>query len=250
MPSGYPLTTCGYDRKNIFNFEAGSRSINGITCIMHEHETERGGDMRSGSKASSAVLFVILAFVVSGCTTVLKVDYKPLPNPDNVLASVSPVRVKVLPFVDKREDRAESTLIGGVKRAAIAPVDDVLAERSVNDIIGDAVKAELTRNGHSVVESNEEVTVTGEIKTFWLYTDITSDAPNDWDVIGEVKILMQIKRPGTGDASFVGPYFGKKIERRFIQPDKSIYKMVVDAALSDMIKKMSSDTKLASELKK
>ena len=205
--------------------------------------------MRSGSQMRFAVLFVLLVFVISGCTTMIKVDYKPLPNPDNVLASVSPVKVKLLNFEDKREDKAESTLIGGVKRAAIAAIDDVLSERSVNDIIRDTVRAELTRNGHSVVESNEDMTIKGEIRTFWLYTDITSDAPNDWDVIGEVKILMEIKRPG-GDASLVGPYYGKNIERRFMLPDKTIYKKVVDAALSDMMKKMNSDTQLASELKK
>ncbi len=206
--------------------------------------------MKSCLKIFSGIIIVMMAIVFSGCATVLKLDYNPAPNPDNLLSSAAPVKIKILDFEDKREDKATSELIGGVKRAYVAPIDDVLSDRPVTELIREAVRTELTRNGHSVVDSGEDFTVSGEVKTFWLHTDITADEPEEWDVICEIKLVLELGTPDSGHSKFVGPYAGKNIESRFMQPDATVFKRVVEAALSDMFKKMSSDANLVNILGK
>jgi hypothetical protein len=219
----------------------------GISNVYHQTE---GGEMKKCSRLLAGLVAVLTAVVLTGCVTVLTLDYSPVESPDNVLGSVAPVKIKLTPFADKRESAGDPKLIGGVKRAVIAQVEDVLSENGIPDVIHSALSEEFARNGHSIVDSDEDFIVGGEIRTFWLYTDITADAPNEWDVIAEIKIFMEVVNASTGDAALAGPYSGKNMELRFIVPDGTIYTRVVEAAMSDMLRNMNSDTGLATMLGK
>lgn len=202
---------------------------------------------------SSIIMSLLIAIVISGCAAPLTIKYLPLENTDNHLASLSPVRIKLLPLVDKRINTKEEELIGKVKTGINVGIKDVKSSQPVLEILFDTMHAELTRNGHIVVNENEDIIMKGELKHFWLKTNVNSeDGHNldDWDVIVEMKILLEAVNAGTGKSMIFGPYYAKNSEKRYLMPDDRTMTRVFEGALSKLMKRMNSDTELASALKK
>jgi uncharacterized lipoprotein YajG len=193
------------------------------------------------------------AVVISGCAAPLKIQYVPLENPDNHLASISPIMIKLSYLVDKREGKEQAKLVGEKLTGMRVGREDVKSEESVLEIIREAMKSELTRNGHTVTDINEDINMKGELKHFWLKTDINSENGVDidsWDVIAEIKILLETENISTGKSAIFGPYYARNSEKRYISPNNKIMERVFEGSLSKLMKSMSSDTELASALKK
>ncbi|MBC8412159.1 MAG: hypothetical protein ISR96_06635 [Nitrospira sp.] len=184
--------------------------------------------------------------ILTGCgPSVLKIDYQPLPNSDNILASIQPQKIHLLPFTDSREGDIAKTLIGGKQLGEDGVVYDVNSEKPVAEIMHDAVKAELLRSGHSVVDSDGSFTMMGTVETFWLHTDVSEE---DWDVIANVAIRLELKNNSSGKSSFFGPYSIKNNELRYIAPADPVMKRIIELAISKIIRQMSSDNNIASAL--
>ncbi len=209
--------------------------------------------MKSNLKISFIVALLFLAVTISGCSSPLSIKYIPLENPDNHLASIPPVKIKLLPILDKRTAAAEETLVGEIKTGARVGREDVKSEKSVLDILHETIKSELSRNGHVMVDENEAVAVKVELKHFWLKTDVNSELGHevdDWDVIAEIKIQMEVEDISSGKSAIFGPYYAKNSEKRYLMPDKKSMERIIEGSLSKLMKKMNSDTELASALKK
>ena len=200
------------------------------------------------------IISLLLATVfISGCASPLKINYVPLENPDNHLASISPVMIKLSYLVDKREGAAQANLIGEKLTGMQVGKEDVKSQDSVLEIIRQAMKSELTRNGHTVTDINEDINIKGELKYFWLKTDINSENGADiasWDVIAEIKILLETENTSTGKSAIFGPYYSRNSQKRYITPNNTVMERVFEGSLSKLMKSMSSDTELASALKK
>jgi hypothetical protein len=84
-----------------------------------------------------------------GCagTATLNLNYLPTAALDSPLASVSPVKIKLLNFEDKRSGKVETILIGGRHAAFGVPMGDVYSEKPVFEIIRNAVKTDLGNDG-------------------------------------------------------------------------------------------------------
>lgn len=203
--------------------------------------------MRLKSNTLSIILLISISVAFFGCETALKLKYRPLTDPANLLASVSPVRIKLLNFEDKREREAELILVGERQSRAYGKKYDVKSERPVSRVILEALKTELIQNGHNVVDNDETITIKGEIKTFWLETEVT---PEQWDVIGEIQVLIEVVNSDTGSSTFLGPYSARNNEVRFLNPDNSILERVLSETLSKLIRQINSDAKFASALGK
>lgn len=204
------------------------------------------------TKVPGCMLLVVLSVLVTSCSSPLNIRYVPLENPDNHLAAISPVKIKLMHLVDKREDKSASTLIGEVKTGIRVGREDVRSANPVADILYEAMKAEFTRNGHAVVDDNEGITIKGDLKHFWLKTDINSQngsTPDYWDIIAEIKIVLEVTNISKGTSGIFGPYYAKNIEQRYLMPDASTMKRVFEGALSKLMKTMSSDSEFASVLK-
>ncbi len=209
--------------------------------------------MKSNFKISFIITLLFIAVILSGCSSPLTIKYLPLENPDNHLASIPPVKIKLFRLLDKREPVNEETLIGEVRTGARVGREDVKAEMSVLEILNEAMKSEFSRNGHILVEENEAVAIKGDLKHFWLKTDVNSVTGNDvddWDVIAEIKIQLEVKDMSTGKSAIFGPYYAKNSENRSLMPDKRTMERVFEGSLSKLMKLMNSDTELASILKK
>lgn len=206
----------------------------------------RRRNMNIKSTSSLAILLLCL-FVLFGCagTATLNLNYHPGAAQDTLLASVSPMKIKLSGFEDKRKKKAESILIGGRHAAFGVPMGDVYSDRPVFEIIRDAVKSELTRNGHVIVDADEDVLIRGQIETFWVETDVT---PLYWDIIGKVSISVNIE--GRKRSSLkLGPYSAQNVERTYLNPSKRLMEKVLGKSLNEVIQKMSSDKALIKSLK-
>jgi hypothetical protein len=205
--------------------------------------------MIPGSNRLLTIILLFISFITLGCAAgTINIKHEPVSSPDNLLTSVSPMKVKLIDFTDKREGRPDATLVGGIQRKPYGAIYDVKTDRTVQKIIREALRSELTRNGHSVVEDKEDIVIRGEIRTFWLDSKPT---PKFVDVIGNTEILVEIVNPDTGKSTFLGPYSGKNTQRRFMNPDAdSVMQAILGTALSEMMQKMSSDVEFASALGK
>ena len=194
------------------------------------------------------LITVLLVIAMFGCggTATLNLNYQPTASPDAVLASVSPVKIKLMSFEDKRRGKVESILIGGRHAAFGVPMGDVYSVRPVFEIIQGAVKSELARNGHSMVNANEGFVFRGQIESFWVKTDVT---PLYWDIIGEVNIKLEVTDTKKGSSSTFGPYNAKNDERTYLYPSKSLMEKVLNSSLEQVMKQMSSDKTLVKFLK-
>ncbi|RJQ19890.1 MAG: hypothetical protein C4560_05815 [Nitrospiraceae bacterium] len=199
------------------------------------------------------VMSLLLAFVVSGCAPALNIKYRPMENPDNHLASIPPVKIKLVNLADKRESMKDTVLIGEERTGINIGGHDVRSAQPVSEILREAMKAELTRSGHNVVEQNEDMLIRGELRYFWLKTEVNSEdghTISDWDVTAEIKIYLEIVNAGTGKSEMFGPYYAKNNEKRYIQPDANIMERIFEGALGELIRRVSSDPKFATALKK
>jgi Uncharacterized lipoprotein len=193
------------------------------------------------------LLLVLSGFIIvflTGCVGNMTVatDYNPQTKGDTPLASVPPLKVKLLNF---EYERSQPLMIGHREAAGGVPMGNVYSERPVPEIIRDAVKAELIRNGHSIVTDNEDISIGGEIRKFRVGTDVTAMY---WDVIGEVSFAIEVKGSTSEKSGPFGPYTGKKVERTYLNPGESIVKSVLAKSLEDAMSSMSHDPKLIKAL--
>ena len=183
-----------------------------------------------------------------GCpgTTMVKVDYSPTTGKKNLLASIPPVKIKLLNIADRREGKG-LTLVGHREAAFGVSMGDVYSERPVFEIIQKAIQSEFISSGHTIVTEKEDFIIKGEIRNFWVKTDTTALY---WDVIGEVSIVLEVIEPGAVSGVVLGPYSARKVERTYVNPSEAIMNRLLGASLNSVIQEMSSDPKLIAELKK
>ncbi len=195
----------------------------------------------------SLIALGVLSLLV-GCsgTTSVKVDYSPTMDKGNLLGSISPVKIKLLDFADKRQGKAP-TLVGHREAAFGVSMGDVQSEGPVSYIVRKAIQSEFISGGHSIVTEKEDFTIKGEIRNFWVKTDTTALY---WDVIGEVSIMLEVIEPGAAVGVVLGPYSARKVERTYLNPSEAIMNRLLGASLSSVIQEMSSDPRLIAELKK
>ena len=199
---------------------------------------------------NKASLFSVLSFIViflTACSSniTVKPDYQPQTKIDTPLATVPASKIKLLNFEDKREPRTVAIMIGRRTAALGMSLGDIFSARPIFDIIRDAVKTELIMSGHSIVTDNEDFTMKGQILKFWVATDVTALY---WDVIGEISIAVEVKRPTVGTPILLGPYSGNNVERTYINPSGEIVTRVLDKSLEGVMSSMNSDPELVKVL--
>jgi uncharacterized lipoprotein YajG len=221
--------------------------------VLIEILQKKGGTMKMIVRHLCIISLLLAVIIISGCAAPLQIQYVPMENPDNHLASIPPLMIKLSYLVDKRESTEQATLVGEKLTGTNVGREDVTSEESVFEIIREAMKSELTRSGHTVTDINDDINMKGELKHFWLKTDINSENGVDvdsWDVIAEIKILLEIENIRSGKSAIFGPYYAKNSERRYLAPNNEVMERVFEGSLSKLIKSVSSDTELASALKK
>lgn len=199
-------------------------------------------------KFKTLFLLVSTAIFLTACASNITVTpkYQAQTKTNAPLASVSSVKVKLENFKDIREQQAESILVGRREAAFGMPMGDIFSERPTFEIVRDAVRTELINNGHRIVSNNENISIKGKIRKFWVRTDVTALY---WDLVGEVSIVIEVSSPAHRTPILLGPYNGKNVERTYINPSKEIATRVLEKSLEQAMHAMSSDPKLSRIIK-
>lgn len=195
------------------------------------------------------VFFLILmAILLTACASNITVTpkYEGTQKENTALASVPTVKFKLGNFEDRREQKAEPILVGHREAAFGMPMGDIFSERPIFDIVRNTVKTELIRNGHTIVNNNENISIKGKINKFWVRTDVTALY---WDLVGEVSIMIEVSSPTRKMPILLGPYSGKNVERTYLNPSQEIATRVLDKSLEDAMRAMSADPKLTRVIK-
>ena len=122
------------------------------------------------------------------------------------------------------------------------------SETPVFKTVTESVKSAFRSKGYSIVNENEDFSIKGKINQFWGKTPV--NMMSCWDVVGEVNLTMELRRPGQKVITTLGPYNGRKVERTFSDPSPQIVGRVLTGALMDTIREMSSDPNLINVLTK
>lgn len=193
-------------------------------------------------------LLISMAVFFTACASNITVTpkYQTPQKTNTPLASISTVKVKLENFEDRREQQVEAIFVGHREAAFGMPMGDIFSERPIFEIVRDTVKTELIRNGHTIVNNNENISIKGKINKFWVRTDVTALY---WDLVGEVSIMIEVSSPTRKTPTLLGPYSGKNVERTYINPSKEIATRVLDKSLGDAMRAMSTDPKLARVIK-
>jgi len=196
-----------------------------------------------------ATLLICLSIFITGCIgdETVNLDYKPPERVESLLTSARPLRINLLNFEDKRAGQIDPVLIGCRQAAFGVSMGVVYSDLPVPEIIRSAVKTELTKSGHIVVDENEDITIKGEIQTYWVSTDVTILY---WDVIGEVNISLEVKKADSDSFIKLDSYNGRNVERTYLYPSVAIMKNVLGASLDKVMQTMSSDEELIKVFKK
>ncbi len=124
-----------------------------------------------------ALIVLGVSSFLSGCPgpSMVKVDYSPTTAKESLLASIPPVKVKLLNIADRREGKG-LTLVGHREAAFKMSMGDVFSERPVFEIVQKAIQSEFISKGHTIVTEKEDFIIKGEIRNFWAKTDTTKSA--------------------------------------------------------------------------
>lgn len=111
--------------------------------------------------------FLIFLFI-TGCSGVVKLNYKPGQIPDTSKAG-KPLNILLKPYVDSRTDVAPN-YIGKIEATVTDMHDDkIILEKDIAASVNEAIKTHLTTAGFTVrVEGEADIIMSGEIKKFRL----------------------------------------------------------------------------------
>ncbi len=186
-------------------------------------------------------ILLICAFVlITGCSgnETVKLRYEPSKREKGLLTSTRSLKIKLLNFEDKRAGQIDPILIGYRQAAFGVQMGAVYSDIPVVEIIRLAVKTELTKSGHIIVDENEDITIKGEVQTYWVSTETTVLY---WDVIGEISIILEVRKANSDSYVKSDPYKGRHVERTYLNPSSKIMKGVLRASLDTVMQKISSD---------
>jgi hypothetical protein len=122
---------------------------------------------------------------------------------------------------------------------------DILTQKPVPEIVRDAISAELSKNGHFTNSKAPELTLAGQVTTFWFDIQI-----NFWSVefMGTVAADLNVSDAQTGASLLTRTYQGHFNEKSLGGLDAT-WERVMNTALANMIEEMSTDTKLLEVLR-
>ena len=134
------------------------------------------------------------------------------------------------PFQDKR---LEINRIGERHAAFNVSMGDIYANRDVLAYLNEAVQNELLASGNSLTDDKLNITISGDILKFWVWTDTTAFY---WDIIGEIELKMTVSNPKT-DKTINKVYKAKSKARTYVYPSEELTTTVV----SDTVKSLMYD---------
>ena len=192
------------------------------------------------------------AVILSGCaytTAHVSLAYVPEAAKKSPLRTIKPM-VFALQVEDQRDVRGGGWV--GHKRSGFGAVTaEVKSNKEVTTILHDALRNELSSNGHRVVHTEEaeqapsDVLIHVGLNKYWSDVRIRF-----WDIemIGTINADITIRSPRSNSILFSRPINSTFRESRQIATDKA-YESVLNGALAEFIRSFSRDPSILKALR-
>ncbi len=144
-------------------------------------------------------------------------------------------RLKIERFVDRQETGRR---IGEREAAFGVSMGNVYLSRDIADVVREAIADELQGAGHTLVDSGQDITVSGEIIKFWVETKTTVLY---WDVIGAIEVKLTLESPLPGKEKVGREYSARQVQRTYVWPTETVMSQVLEACLGELISNIRSD---------
>jgi uncharacterized lipoprotein YajG len=181
-----------------------------------------------------------LGLVLSACafsTANVDLAYKPTAGSKSPLSTVKPLKIALL--VEDQRPVAERESIGNKRNGFGSITAQVKSKSDVLTVLSDALRTELSNNGHTVVgkESLYDVLLRVQLKRYWTDTVI-----HFWDVelVGTINSDFVLGKGDADKAVLSQPGQGSFRESRQLVTE-SAYESVLNGALSEFIRNFSRD---------
>lgn len=184
----------------------------------------------------------VVGFLIlfSGCAFTqgnLNVAYDQAKAKAGPLSAIQPLNLDIKEFADNRETKDK---IGYKRNAFGAQTASIVTTTAVPKIVRDAVVTEFTKNGHKIVSSDPNVVIQGDINAFWFDMQINFATI---EFMGTVGVTMKVTDPVTGEVLYTEKSEGHYNEKS-MGGLEGTWERVMNTALENMIRQMSTDRKL------
>jgi hypothetical protein len=139
------------------------------------------------------------------------------------------------PFYDTR---LEINRIGERKAAFNVSMGDIYTNRDVSVYLREALQNELLASGNSLFDDKFDITVTGDLLKFWVWTNTT---PLYWDIIGEIELNLTVSNQKT-DKTTNKVYKAKSESRTYVWPTEELVSSVVSETVKSLMYEIRKDS--------
>jgi hypothetical protein len=202
------------------------------------------------NRIPAALVALVLATLFAGCVTTLNVGYDEARAQRGPLSAIGSRRIRI-DVTDRRPWPGEVIgyivlRSGGSMYFPIATYypDVLVAPRPVREIVQDALAAELRKNGHAVVTSEADRSLTVDVREFWV-----SSEEGFWGFRfpGTMLIHMTVTDGRTGQTLLTRDYQGQAVGHGQMNA-KWNWKGPLNAALDTMMRDVATDPRLVEAL--
>lgn len=196
------------------------------------------------------LLALLLLSMMCGCALTkanLDLSYQPEQGAKSPLSTIPHMTVQ-LQVEDKRPVE-ERNRVGNKKNMYGMTMAAILPNREPTLVLYDALKAELTNNGHTVIDTPEpstNVLLVVTLQRYWIDTLIHFA---DVEVIGTLNTELLLRNPRIDSVLLTQPHNSTQRESRQIVTD-SAFQSVLNRVLVEYIRSFSRDPNILEALKK
>jgi hypothetical protein len=145
------------------------------------------------------------------------------------------LRIKLLPIDDHRPEKGR---IGERHAAFNVSMGDIFLHRQMSGFFNEYLTDYLLASGHSIVETDQDITIEPLINKFWIRTDTTVLY---WDIIGEIDIRLSLLKATPEEKKWDKYYSCQQSSRTYVYPTVKISEQVMENCLDELMQKILVD---------
>jgi len=114
----------------------------------------------------------------------------------------------------------------------------IYTNRDASAYIRKAVQNELLAAGNKLSEDSSDLTITGDLIKFWVWTDTSALY---WDIKGEIQLNLTVSTSKT-DKNITKMYKANSESRTYAYPSKELVRSVVSDTVKSLMYEIRKDT--------
>lgn len=195
------------------------------------------------------VIGALLLLPLTGCaltTAHLDLEYRPEPGTRSPLSAIKPMTIALA--VEDQRPPGERNRVGDKRNNLGMVTARVETNREPTRVLYDALKAELERNGHKILEANAvgpAVAIHARLLRYWGDGSIRAF---DVEMTGTIRAEVSVLEPQSRRVLFARPVTGTARDSRLMGTDGA-FEDVLNRALAEFVRGFARDPGLLEALR-